>query len=133
MQTAEGTLDTLTDIAIRFRELVSKRSMEHIRQTMSRMILTEMQDLNADWRRLAIDAEYNGISVTNSSDTISFQVGKDGRAADAISVNLTRIRVSTITAFTTVGVQRLPERLPILQPQHPIFVFLIERWVIWVE
>ena len=103
MQTAEGTLDPLTGIAIRFRELSVQAINETYTADDRRMILTEMQDLNADWRRLAIDAEYNGISVTNSSDTISFQVGKDGRAADAISVNLTRIRVSTITSFGTVG------------------------------
>ena len=103
LQTAEGTLDTLTDIAIRFRELSVQAINETYTSDDRRMILTEMRDLNADWRRIASDAEYNGISVTNSADRISFQVGKDGSAADAISVDLSRIRVSTITSFGTVG------------------------------
>ena len=103
MQTAEGTLDTLVGIAIRFRELSVQAINETYTSDDRRMILTEMQDLNADWRRIASDAEYNGIAVTNSNDTISFQVSKDGNTADSISVNLSRIRVSTITAFGTVG------------------------------
>ena len=103
MQTAEGTLDTLVGIAIRFRELSVQAINETYTSADRQMMLTEMTDLFTDWRRIASDSEYNGIAVTNSNNTISFQVGKDGNAADAISVNLNRIRVSTITAFATVG------------------------------
>jgi flagellin len=66
-------------------------------------MLTEMQDLYVDWRRLAAEAEYNDIGVTSSNTTLSFQVSKDGGAADAITVNLSDFNVSSITAFTTVG------------------------------
>ena len=107
MQTAEGTLDTLTGIVIRFRELSVQALNETYTADDRRMMLTEMQDLNTDWRRIASESEYNGIAVTNSTDTISFQVSKDGSDADAISVNLSRIRVATITAFSTVGATAL--------------------------
>ena len=76
MQTAEGTLDTLVGIAIRFRELSVQAINETYTSDDRRMILTEMQDLNADWRRIASDAEYNGIAVTNSNDTIHFRLAK---------------------------------------------------------
>ena len=103
VHTVEGTLDTLTNIAIRFREL-SVQSLNDTYTTADRqLMLTEMQDLYVDWRRLASEAEYNDIAVTSSNSTLSFQVSKDGGAADAITVDLSDFQVSTITAFTTVG------------------------------
>ena len=103
VHTVEGTLDTLTNIAIRFREL-SVQSLNDTYTTADRqLMLTEMQDLYVDWRRLSSDAEYNDIAVTSSNSTLSFQVSKDGGAADAITVDLSDFQVSTITAFTTVG------------------------------
>ena len=103
VHTVEGTLDTLTNIAIRFREL-SVQSLNDTYTTADRqLMLTEMQDLYVDWRRLSSDAEYNDIAVTSSNSTLSFQVSKDGGSADAITVDLSDFQVSTITAFTTVG------------------------------
>ena len=103
VHTVEGTLETLTNVAIRFREL-SVQSLNDTYTTADRqLMLTEMQDLYVDWRRLSADAEYNGIAVTASNSTLSFQVSKDGSAADAITVDLSNFQVSTITAFTTVG------------------------------
>ena len=104
VHTVEGTLDTLTNIAIRFREL-SVQSLNDTYTTADRqLMLTEMQDLYVDWRRVSAEAEYNDIALTASNNTMSFQVSKDGGAADAITVNLKRFSVSTIAAFTTVGV-----------------------------
>lgn len=103
VHTVEGTLDTLTNIAIRFREL-SVQSLNDTYTTGDRqLMLTEMQDLYVDWQRLSADAEYNDIAVTASTSTLSFQVSKDGSAADAITVDLTDFQVSSITSFTTVG------------------------------
>jgi len=103
VHTVEGTLDTLTNIAIRFREL-SVQSLNDTYTTADRqLMLTEMEDLYVDWRRVSAEAEYNDIALTSSNSTLSFQVSKDGGAADAITVNLSDFQVSTITAFTTVG------------------------------
>ena len=103
VHTVEGTLETLTNVAIRFRELSVQSLNDTYTTADRRLMLTEMQDLYVDWRRLSADAEYNGIAVTASNSTLSFQVSKDGSAADAITVDLSNFQVSTITAFTTVG------------------------------
>ena len=103
MHTIEGTLDTLTNIAIRFRELSVQAINETYTSADREMMLTEMTALSREWRRASNEAEYNGIGVTSSNDTLSFQVGKDGSTDDAITVNLTRVNISTIGSFITVG------------------------------
>ena len=74
IHTAEGTLDTLSSIAIRFRELSVQAINQTYTSTDRQQMLTEMSDLYVDWRRISQNAEYNDIGVTSSSDTISFHI-----------------------------------------------------------
>ena len=103
LQTAEGSLETLTSIAMRFRELSVQAVNQTYTSTDRSHMLTEMTTLNIDWRRTAIQAEYNGISVLSSNDTLSFQVGTDGSTNDAISLDLSTLRISGIASFSAVG------------------------------
>ena len=103
VQTTEGTVETLSNLIIRLREL----SVQTITGTQTSddraLILIEMTDINSDWRRISSGAEYNGISLVTSNDTLSFQVGKDSGSANTVSLDLSEFNMSTISRFNTVG------------------------------
>jgi len=111
VQTAEGSLEQLTNILIRFRELSVQAANETYTSTDRGMIGTEMTQLQAEYQRITTLANFNEQSLLNGSGTLTIQVGIDGTANDAISINMGNLAttlgaissISTVFATVTAG------------------------------
>ena len=106
IQTAEGSLEQLTNIMIRVRELTVQASNETYSNDDRTMISTEMQNLKSEFARITATSEFNEQALLNatSANTISIQVGMDEGANDRIEFNLTSFSTTTgaITGLSTV-------------------------------
>ena len=108
VQTAEGSIEQLTNILIRFRELSVQAANETYTTTDRGMIGTEMNQLKNEYQRITTLANFNEQSLLNGSGTLNIQVGIDGTSNDAISINMTNLATtlgaiaSLATVFTTV-------------------------------
>ena len=108
VQTAEGSIEQLTNILIRFRELSVQAANETYTTTDRGMIGTEMNQLKNEYQRITTLANFNEQSLLNGSGTLNIQVGIDGTSNDAISINMTNLSTtlgaiaSLSTVFTTV-------------------------------
>jgi flagellin len=111
VQTAEGSIEQLTNILIRFRELSVQASNETYTSTDRGMIGTEMAQLKAEYQRITTLANFNEQSLLNSSSTLRIQVGIDGSSNDAISINMSSLattlgaisQMSTVFQTVTAG------------------------------
>jgi len=111
VQTAEGSLEQLTNILIRFRELSVQAANATYTTTDRGMIGTEMTQLQAEYQRITTLANFNEQSLLNGSGTLTIQVGIDGTANDAISINMGNLAttlgaissISTVFATVTAG------------------------------
>ena len=104
VQTAEGSIEQLTNILIRFRELSVQASNETYTSTDRGMIGTEMSQLQAEYQRITTLANFNEQSLLNGSGTLNIQVGIDGSTNDAISINMTNLSTTlgAISSLSTV-------------------------------
>jgi flagellin len=90
VQTAEGSLEQLTNIMIRVRELTVQSANETYADSDRDMISTEMNQLLNEFERITAVSAFNGINLLNAtaSDTVRIQVGMDGGTNDRISFDL---------------------------------------------
>ena len=112
VQTAEGSIEQLSNILIRFRELSVQASNETYTSTDREMIGTEMTQLRNEYQRITTLANFNETSLLNNTETaLNIQVGIDGTANDAITIDLSAIATSLgatdfaglSTMFQTIG------------------------------
>lgn len=101
VQTTEGTVERLSSLVIRLRELSVQACNETYTIDDRGAILEEMTAINADWRRVSSSAEYNDVAVMTSNSTLSFQVGKD--IGDTISLDLSEFNIPSVSIFNVVG------------------------------
>src|SRR4051794_36495949 len=95
VQTAEGSLTEVHAMLQRVRELAVQYKNGSLSTADRTAIQSEVNQLASEIERIGSSAQFNGINLLNSSQTISFQVGaKDGEA----------ITVSTISLGSTTGV-----------------------------
>jgi len=106
IQTAEGSLEQLTNIMIRVRELTVQASNETYSSDDRTMISTEMAQLKNEFERITATSEFNEQALLNatSANTISIQVGMDGSGNDRIQFNLQSFSTTTgaISGLSTV-------------------------------
>jgi len=104
VQTAEGSIEQLSNILIRFRELSVQASNETYTSTDRTMIGEEMEQLKNEYQRITTLANFNEQSLLNGSGTLSIQVGIDGTANDRIDINMSDFATSlgALTSVTTV-------------------------------
>jgi flagellin len=104
VQTAEGSIEQLTNILIRFRELSVQAANETYTSTDRGMIGTEMTQLKNEYQRITTLANFNEQSLLNGSGTLSIQVGIDGTSNDAIGINMSNLATTlgAITSLSTV-------------------------------
>ena len=106
VQTAEGSIEQLTNILIRFRELSVQASNETYTATDRGMIGTEMAQLQAEYQRITTLANFNEQSLLNGTGNLSIQVGIDGAASgdNAITINMANLSTTlgAITSLSTV-------------------------------
>ena len=102
VQTAEGSIEQLSNILIRFRELSVQASNETYTSTDRTMIGEEMEQLKNEYQRITTLANFNEQSLLNGTGTLSIQVGIDGTANDRIDLVMTDFS-TTQGAISNVG------------------------------
>jgi flagellin len=96
VQTAEGSLTEVHAMLQRVRELAVQFKNGSLSTADRTAIQSEINQLASEIERIGASAEFNGIKLLNTTQTISFQVGaKDGE----------QIAVSTISLGSKVGTQ----------------------------
>lgn len=103
VQTTEGTVEKLSSLVIRLRELSVQASNQTYTSDDRDTILEEMTAIYGDWRRVSSSAEYNDIAVMTSNSTLSFQVGKDSGTGNTVSLDLSEFHIPSVSIFNVVG------------------------------
>jgi len=99
VQLAEGALDEVSAMLTRMKELATQ-SINGTYSTNDRTNLNlEFEQLTSEITRISENTLFNGISVINSTDTATFQVGDT--SSDQISVTLQKIGSAHIGAAST--------------------------------
>ncbi len=98
VQTAEGALSETTNILQRVREL-AVQSANGTQSTANRNALdTEVKQLLAQIDDIALDTQFNGISVLSSNQTITLQTGSDPGETLAVTVRGAKTRDLGVSA-----------------------------------
>ena len=89
VQTAEGSLTEVHAMLQRVRELAVQFKNGSLSNADRTAIQSEVNMLGSEVERIGSSAQFNGINLLNSSQTISFQVGaKDGETITVTTVSL---------------------------------------------
>jgi flagellin len=107
VQTAEGSLTEVHAMLQRVRELAVQYKNGSLSTADRTAIQSEVYQLASEIERIGTSAEFNGIKLLNSSQTISFQVGAmDGQTITVSTISLgsaTGGVGSTYFALTSTG------------------------------
>jgi len=89
VQIAEGSLDEVSGILIRLRQLAQESATETLGATERGYLDTEYQTLLTEITRISDSAQFNGTNLLDgSAATLSIQVGLGTGAGDQIDINL---------------------------------------------
>ena len=89
VQIAEGSLDEVSSILIRLRQLAQESATETLGATERGYLDTEYQTLLTEITRISDSAQFNGTNLLDgSAATLSIQVGLGTGAGDQIDINL---------------------------------------------
>src|SRR4051794_24416260 len=89
VQTAEGSLTEVHAMLQRVRELAVQFKNGSLSNADRTAIQSEVNQLASEIERIGSSAQFNGINLLNSSQTISFQVGaKDGETITVATISL---------------------------------------------
>ncbi len=89
VQIAEGSLDEVSSILIRLRQLAQESATETLGATERGYLDTEYQTLLTEITRISDSAQFNGTNLLDgSAATLSVQVGLGTGAGDQIDINL---------------------------------------------
>jgi flagellin len=98
VQTAEGSLTEVHAMLQRVRELAVQFKNGSLSNVDRTAIQSEVNQLASEIERIGSSAQFNGINLLNSSQTISFQVGaKDGETITVSTISLGSALSSTNT------------------------------------
>src|ERR687884_2231032 len=113
VQTAEGNLQEVHSMLQRVRDLAVQYKNGSLSSNDRTAIQSEVNQLASEVERIGSSAEFNGIKVLNTTQTISFQVGsEDGQV---ISVSLISLGATaggigaSYYQLTTTGVSDIAE------------------------
>ncbi len=89
-QTAEGSLNEVSNILIRMRELATESANGTVSSSDKDTLNSEFTDLISEVDRIAKSSDFNNVKLLDGSTTsITFQVGSGVTTNDTISVSLT--------------------------------------------
>jgi len=89
-QTAEGSLNEVSNILIRMRELATEAANGTVSAKDKDTLNSEFSDLISEVDRIAKSSDFNNVKLLDgSTSSITFQVGSGVAATDTISVSLT--------------------------------------------
>lgn len=97
VQTAEGALDETSQILTRLREISVQASNGTLSSDDKTTLNQEFTDLVSEIDRISGSANFNGVSLLNSSNAVSIQVGTGTTAGtDTINVSLSSATASSL-------------------------------------
>ena len=97
VQTAEGSLNEVSNILSRMRELAMQSASDGVGTTQRGYINTEATDLASELDRINATAEFNGNNFFGAANVLNFQVGIRATANDSITVDTTAMKVDSTT------------------------------------
>jgi flagellin len=101
VQTAEGSLDQVTNMLQRMRELAVQASNGTYSSTDRTALDTEYSALESEITRIADKTTWNGVQVAGSAVTASFQVGN--ATGDQVSLSFVDVDAATGVASAIAG------------------------------
>ena len=104
VQTAEGALSTVHDMLQRVRELAVQFKNGSLSASNQSAIQSEVYQLASEIERIGNSTKFNGISLLNNTNTVTFQVGaNDGEQIGIAMVSLGAAVGSSYFNLTTTG------------------------------
>jgi flagellin len=100
-QTAEGSLDEMTNMYQRIRTLAAQASNGSNTEADRAALQLEMRELGAEINRIAADTTFGGTNLLDGSFSAEFQVGAD--SGQVISMTMTSIMSADGTATSVVS------------------------------
>ena len=94
IQTAEGGANEVYNILTRMRELAVQASNQTYSGTDRNQMSIEFNALRKEIKRITTTANFNSISVLNSTKTLSFQIGLHNNADNRFSMVLASVNLS---------------------------------------
>ena len=98
IQTAEGSLNEVTSILQRVRDLAVQAGNDSNNAESRAAITTEVEALTEELTRISQSTNFNGTNLLDGSQDLSFQVGANGEASSQIVVSLDQANVSDVTS-----------------------------------
>jgi flagellin len=97
-QVAEGSMNEMSGIVTRMRELSVQSANQTLGGTERGYIQTEFNQLRNEINRISAVTEFNGQKLIDGSASagLSFQVGKDNSANDRVAMSVTKLTTSTL-------------------------------------
>jgi flagellin len=97
IQTAEGSLNEVTSILQRMRDLAVQAGNDSNNTESRAAITTEANALTTELTRISAGTNFNGTQLLDGSEaSLSFQVGANSDASSQIAVDLSKANVATI-------------------------------------
>ena len=94
IQTAEGGANEVYNILTRMRELAVQSSNQTYSSTDRNQMSIEFNALRKEIGRIATTANFNSVSVLNSTKTLSFQIGIHSNTDNKFSLKLASVNLS---------------------------------------
>jgi flagellin len=94
IQTAEGGANEVYNILTRMRELAVQSSNQTYSSTDRNQMSIEFNALRKEIKRMTTTANFNSISVLNSTKTLSFQIGIHNNVDNRFTGNLASVNLS---------------------------------------
>ena len=101
VQTAEGSLNEVSNLLGRMRELAVQAASETLSTTDRATLDTEYQAIISEIDRVAGEANFNDVNLLNGASTLNIQVGID--SGQTIAVSTIDARTSALGPFTDVS------------------------------
>lgn len=104
VQTAEGSMNEISGIMTRMRELSVQSGNGTLGTTERGFLQQEFAALTSEIDRIAEVTEFNGIALTDGSTTqLTFQVGINDSGNDRITVSMTDVHASQLGTTTSIS------------------------------
>ena len=91
IQTAEGSLNEVYNILTRMRELAVQGANDTYSSTDRAQIQIEFNQLRTEISRISSDANFNRITILNSSKTLKFQIGINNATNNQFSIAMSTV------------------------------------------
>jgi flagellin len=95
IQTAQGSLNQVSNILTRMRELAMEASSDGVGASQRTYIQGEANQLSLELDRLQNTGKYNGVTMFGGSSPLQFQVDINGTSNDSIQVDTTSMSISS--------------------------------------